>query len=504
MRTADRNAITKYSIPGVILMENAARSSAEYVIEIVDELGYNNQNPCNDPLIDIICGSGNNGGDGFALARHLHELFRIRVFWIGDEKKMSRETLSNYKAVQKLNIEIKQITSNKDLKRIHFSEDCIIDSMIGVGGSEEIKGIALDILKKLKTSRALKIAIDVPTGLNSENGKVSPWCFEADFTITMYAEKMGMIINDGPDVCGRVLIAYLGAPLNIIERISKTHILEDNDVRGFLPERQRRSSKFDYGKVMVIAGSKKYPGAGALTSNAVITSGAGLVYLCSTAFHSALLPEVIPINLESTGTGAISKKSSDDLMKELDKAEVIAIGPGLSDNVETLELVTKIIKNYIDKKYIVIDADGLRSISKQSKLSKKVILTPHCGEFSRIIGIPRKEIELNSLELAKQWAKKLNCIIVLKHIPVIITDGETVFVNVTGNPGMATGGSGDVLTGMIAGLMGQGLEPLMAGALGVFIHSKAGDIYAEKYSQETLTASRLIDFIPEVMAENVR
>jgi NAD(P)H-hydrate epimerase len=137
-------------------------------------------------------------------------------------------------------------------------------------------------------------------------------------------------------------------------------------------------------------------------------------------------------------------------------------------------------------------------------LSKKVILTPHCGEFSRIIGIPRKEIELNSLELAKQWAKKLNCIIVLKHIPVIITDGETVFVNVTGNPGMATGGSGDVLTGMIAGLLGQGLEPLMAGAPGVFIHSKAGDIYAEKYSQETLTASRLIDFIPEVMAENVR
>ncbi len=499
MRAADKMAIEDFNIPGAILMENAARSSAEYIMEIMDELGFNNQNPCNDPLIDIICGSGNNGGDGFALARHLHELFRLRVFWIGDKSKMSPETLGNFNSVEKLPVEIIHIDTLADLKGIEFSKDCIIDSMIGVGGSENIKGIALDILKKIKNTTALKIAIDSPTGLNTDTGFANSYCFEADFTITMFAEKIGMKINTGPDVCGIILTAYLGAPETVIEHFSNTHILENYDISSLIPIRKRISSKFDYGRVLVIAGSKKYPGAGALCANSAIIAGAGLVYLHSTAIHHSLLPEIIPFELPQNNSGSISKLVEKEIIYEANKSDAIAIGPGLSDDKDTTSLIVKLLQEISSDKRVVIDADGLRAINQKSKLNKNTIITPHIGEFSRITGIPREEIEKKSLELSIEWANQLNCIIVLKHVPVIITDGKETFINEGGNPGMATGGSGDVLSGLIAGLLAQGIDPLLAAALATFIHAKAGEMYAEQYSQETLTASALFDFIPQAM-----
>ncbi|MFH1051595.1 MAG: NAD(P)H-hydrate dehydratase [bacterium] len=503
MRAADKMAIKEFNIPGAILMENAARSSAEYIIEIMDELGFNNQNPCNDPLIDIICGSGNNGGDGFALARHLHELFRLRIFWIGEKSKMSPETLSNFKSVGKLPVEITHIDTLTDLKSIEFSKDCIIDSMIGVGGSENIKGIALDILKKIKNTTALKIAIDSPTGLNTDSGIANSYCFNADFTISMFAEKIGMLVNDGPDVCGTILIAYLGAPETIIEHYSNTHILENYDIGSLIPARKRISSKFDFGRVFMLAGSKKYPGAGALCANSAIVAGAGLVYLHSTKIHHSLLPEIIPLELPQTNTGSISKLVEKELRYEANKSDAIALGPGLSDDNWTTSLIVRLLQELSSEKRVVIDADGLRAINKKSKLNKNTILTPHTGEFSRITGIPRDEIEKRTFELSIEWSNQLNCILVLKHVPVIITDGKQTFINEGGNPGMASGGSGDVLTGLIAGLLAQGIEPLHSAALGTFIHAKAADLYTGQYSQETLTASALLDYIPEVMSNKL-
>lgn len=492
IRRADSIAINEYNIPGIILMENAARSASIIIRKLFEEKKI----PFNELI--FFCGSGNNGGDGFALARHLYEDFDIRVFWIGSKEKMSDETKTNFQSVEKLGIPIHYIEEKEDLTSIDLNNKCIIDALIGVGGSENIKGLALDILEKIDSSNSFKISIDVPTGLNSETGISHPNCIKANITITMFATKIGMLLNDGIDVCGQIYQANLGAPNSIVRKLSKVNIIEESDLRKLLPRRKKRTSKFDYGKIIIIAGSRRYPGAAALTANAAIKSGAGLVYLLSPTIHSALAPEVIPLTLPYTDEGTIALKAFDSIMKELEKASVLVIGPGLGENEETIELVEKIILETKTTIPTIIDADGLRFINNNTTLRKNLIITPHCGELSRITGIKRKEIESNSYNIALKYAKKLNCIILLKNVPSIITDGDLSYFNIYGNPGMATGGSGDVLTGIISGLLSIGLSPIESASVGAYIHSKAGDYYAENYPQETLIATSLIESLNKV------
>ncbi|MCX7908979.1 MAG: NAD(P)H-hydrate dehydratase [Ignavibacteria bacterium] len=493
MKNADKNAIENYGVPSIVLMENAARSSAIFIHQIIAELGLK------EPSFTFFCGSGNNGGDGFALARHLFDLYKVRVFWIGDETKMSEETHTNFLAAKRLGIPVTKLENNEEVERLTLDTEIIVDALIGVGGNENIRGLALDILRKIKNSKSVKIAIDCPTGLNSLNGVANEFCFEADYTITMFTYKLGLLINRGPDFTGKILVANLGVPNFIVKSISKTFAYETEDLPLLIPTRYRRSSKFNYGRVLIIAGSERYPGAAALTANASIKSGAGLTILASTNFHPALLPEVIRFPLPATVSGSIAKNSYDILLDEIEKSDAIAIGPGLTDDSETLSLVKKIIDNFKDRKKIVLDADGLKILDPNSILTKNVIITPHSGELSKITGIQRSQIEQNSYFLAKEWASKLNCIIHLKSVPPVTTDGEISYLCLTGNPGMASGGSGDVLTGIISTFAARGLPQLIAASLGAFVHSLAGDNYAQKYGMETLTASSLIDCLPEVL-----
>lgn len=494
MRSADVTAIKDFGIPGILLMENAARSAAEYIEDYFE----------GDTGLDILilCGSGNNGGDGFAVARHLHETQNVRVLWIGKEEKMSPETSVNFHAVKKLGIPVRQLVSGEDLEQENFDAECIVDSMIGVGGSENLKGLVVPIVQKANDSDALRVAIDAPTGLNTSTGIAHSDCFLADHTVTMFAIKSGMLVNDGIDVCGIIDVAYLGAPEHIVRKYSDISILEHDDYIYSSAYRETVSSKFDYGRAVIIAGSKKYPGAAALSANSAITSGPGFVYLLTTQLHNSLLPEIIPEILPSTDSGSISNKAKDAILEVAEKADAIAVGPGLSADEESLGLVSDLIGLFPPDKPLVIDGDGLRAINIDSKLRQNIILTPHTGEFSRITGIPREEVELNALPLAKEWAEKLGCIILLKHVPVVISDGKETYLNVNGNPGMATAGSGDVLTGLIAGLLAQGLPPLEAASLGAYIHADAGDWYASEFSEETLTASELIRAMKVVMSEN--
>jgi NAD(P)H-hydrate epimerase len=218
--------------------------------------------------------------------------------------------------------------------------------------------------------------------------------------------------------------------------------------------------------------------------------------------HPSLLPEVIFQKLPMNEYGTINETAIGITKDDIYNSNVIAIGPGLSANSNTIKFVRQLLEVIPDDKVIIIDADGLKAINKDSKLNKNIILTPHSGEFARLTGIDRVEIENNSHEIVKEWANKLNCNIVLKSHPVIITDGERSYWNISGNAGMATGGSGDVLTGIIAGLLAQRLEPLEASAVGVYLHAKAGDLYAGNYNEESLTASELINYLPEAM--NIR
>ncbi len=493
MKIADTTAIEKHKIPSEILMENAARSSAIFIEKIFE------QNGILEPKIALFCGSGNNGGDGFALARHLFNKYQIQIFWIGNENKMSPETRMNFNCAKAIGIQLVKLETTEQVENLNLNFDVAIDALIGVGGSENIRGIALDILKKLKRFRGIKIAIDSPTGLNTLNGFANPFCFDADYTITMYAYKLGLLINDGIKQSGKIFVAELGAPNFIIEGVSKTFAFAEEDIPQILPPRKRISSKFDYGRVLIIAGSERYPGAAALSANASIKSGSGLTILASTSFHPAVLPEVIRLPLPATTSGSIALSSFEILESEIERADSIAIGPGITDENETLELVKKIVNKYKDTKKIVIDADALKIIEPSLKLSKNIVLTPHCGEFSRITKLNRNGIEQNAFFAAKEWSEKLNCIIHLKYVPPVTTDGNISYLTLNGNPGMATGGSGDVLTGIIATMLGRGLPPLQATSFASFIHSLSGNKYAAKYGMETLTASSLIETLKEII-----
>ncbi|MBM2813587.1 MAG: Multifunctional fusion protein [Ignavibacteria bacterium] len=489
MRSADTYAINNFGIPSALLMENAARSASLYIEELLFP----------ESRITIFCGSGNNGGDGFALARHLADKFHVKIYWIGTEDKMSPETKTNYLAAKNIGIPTIYLSDENELTKIDWDTDCLIDALIGVGGSENIRGLALDIIRFCNEQPALKIAIDAPTGLNTKSGKAHRDCFQADYTITMFAIKTGMLLNDGVDKCGEILIANLGAPSKIVKDISKIRIIEKADKENFLQKRPRKSSKFDYGRIVIVAGSQNMPGAAALASNAAITAGAGLVYLFTPSVHPALLPEVIPNVVPVTPDGTISIHALDAVLQAIEKADVLAIGPGFGNNTETIKFTKELLAKTPERVSMIIDADGLLAISPKSQLRKNIILTPHTGEFSKITGITRSEIEINSVTLATEWAERLGCIIHLKYFPSISTDGTYSYWNIAGNPGMATAGSGDVLTGIIAALLGQKLPALDAAGYGAYLHAIAGDYYTSTYPEETLTASSVIECLKEVM-----
>lgn len=498
MRKVDETAINVYGISSALLMENAAHSSADYIKAIFKE--YNLENP----KVYLFCGSGNNGGDGFALARHMYNFAKVLIFWIGDESKMTPETYSNFESAKKIGLPILKLSSEDDCRNIDLDCDCIIDGLIGVGGSENIRGLALELLKKFKDYDRLKIALDVPTGLNSDTGKANEFCFYSNFTITMFAIKLGMLLNDGPEKCGKILAASLGAPEFTLKNFSNKFVLEDEDIGKIIPKRKRISSKFDYGRVLIIAGSKRFPGAAALVANSCISSGSGLVILATTSFHYSLLPEVIQFPVSPTDEGTISLRAFDELKSEIEKSDVIAIGSGLGTNPETMKFVRDIVAQFAEKKKIVIDADGLKAFDTKYKFNKNVVLTPHTGEFALLTKMDRKEIENNVFDFATKFAKEFNCNIHLKYVPSISTNGEISYINPYGNPGMATGGSGDVLTGIIASMLAKGIDSLEATATASYLHSKAGDLFFSTYGPESLTASVLIENLKKVFRSYVK
>ena len=484
MRKADKYAIDAIGIPSAILMENAARSASDIIYHIFEDSDI-------DIKIIIICGSGNNGGDGFALARHLHEYFDTVVYWYGDESKMSHETKTNFQICNNIEMEVRKINDLNELNVLDFDCDCIIDAMIGVGGSETINGLANEILDKIKVLDMFKIALDVPTGLNSLNGKAAANCFKADYTITMYARKLGLLINDGPDFSGEIFTAELGAPSHVPEKFAKNYIYDLFDLDLLYADRERKTSKFDYGKVVIIAGSKDYPGAAALCANAAITAGAGLVELFTEVIHPALLPEIIIHTDDIADTDNYFINNFDKIVQSCEKADAVLIGPGLSsDNVDFAKKLIHVIDP--DKK-LVIDADAISSIDISRTYNKNIIITPHVGELGRLIKQDRKIIDNDAYNQCISWANKLNLTLLLKHYPSVISDGELTFLTVNGNSGMATAGSGDVLSGFIVSLCAQGFDSLTAASFGSYIHALCGDYYVSKYDETTLTASKLIE-----------
>jgi len=488
-RTADTYAINELGISSGILMENAARSAFEYLRLTTDT---------SDRIL-ILCGSGNNGGDGFALSRHLwvNDYRNLKVILLGSTEKMSPESFANYKTAHQIQIPIYENPEKGFFSDLVYESDVIIESLIGVGADEYLRGEIPKILAQINLSDAYKVAIDIPAGLNADTGNSHMNAFKADLTLTMFAAKLGMYLNSGPQLCGEIIVFNLGSPLLIPQ--DNNYMVHDNEsVREYLGKRAIDTDKFDYGRIVVIAGSKSMPGAAALTANAAIKSGAGLVELLTTYVHPAVLPEIITYCLESNADGTLSISNEKFIIQRIEKADTVVIGPGIGANSGTIDMLADVIANSIGKK-IIIDADGLRCVGKLKKMNNNIIITPHTYEFSRLIQLEPEQAKADLLNYSKEFASHNNCVLLVKSKPTIVTNGVNTFLNVAGNPGMATAGSGDVLTGIIAGLSYQIKDTLLNASIGAYLHSRAGDLYADEYDQITLTASSILEFLPKAL-----
>ncbi|HRP01832.1 MAG TPA: NAD(P)H-hydrate dehydratase [Candidatus Kapabacteria bacterium] len=485
----DSFATNKIGIPSILLMENAAISASNFIMQNIKQ----------NHKILLLCGKGNNGGDGLAIARHLinHSYSNISIYIVGNSKDLSSDCSINFKILQNMNINIGTIDSTEDIESIGSYYDVVIDSILGVGLNGKLKEPISQLIAKINQFNAKKFAIDVPTGLDSDLGKADINTFKADFTLTMYSHKVGLYINHGRMYSGQIVTAYLGISERYLAGLSTEYILEDKDIKELAPKRKNNSSKFDYGRILIIAGSEKYSGAAALASNACISSGAGLVELFSSYFHPTLLAEIIQHKAIATKDGNISYSNLEYLRSIIEKYDVINIGPGLSDETETIELIKYIIYQYPHKK-IIIDADGLKAIELGRKLHKNIVITPHIYEFINTFHLNKDEVIDNPHLFAKNIAREYNCVVLLKYYPTIITDGESSYYNINGNNGMATAGMGDVLTGIIAYYLSQFEDNLLATSFGAYIHSVCGDLYIKKYNKVSLTASKLIKHLREI------
>jgi len=471
----------KYKIPSLLLMERAAESVVNEILGGSYDL----------KKILIACGTGNNGGDGLAVARMLKlKGCMVDVCVVGALDRMSSDAKQQLEMYQ-------AISGDFVTAPVYHEYTVIVDAIFGIGCNREITGIALEVIEAINEAGVKVIAVDVPSGVSSDTGNICGAAVHADVTVTFFTEKLGMMLYPGREFCGRILVADLGIPFEDCEEYHAISYTEE-DVRR-LPERKANSHKGTFGKVLVIAGSQKISGAAYLAAAGAYRIGAGLVKIYTPKENQVAMQVLLPEALMEIYDS--SRPSIKQLKECTEWADVIVIGPGIG----TERGAEKILKYVISKSHVpvVIDADGINLLAKNRAylLDKKapVVLTPHIQEMARLTGKSKSVIMTNPMEEAEAFVKNYDVTLVLKSAGTIVTkESEHKYINLSGNSGMATGGSGDVLAGMIGGMIAQGMNCFEAAKLGVYLHGKAGDAAAAIKSTYSMTATDILDGIAEV------
>jgi hydroxyethylthiazole kinase-like uncharacterized protein yjeF len=513
MRWIDGKTIEEYGIAGLVLMERAGLA----VVAKIKELFSRRK-------IIVISGSGNNGGDGLVVARDLHnEGWDVRVFIASSREDLKDDALSQYKAADRLKVPIQSM--DEFLADAHHSSffsrhSLIVDALFGTGLSKPVKGRLSKAVDVINGSGLPVISVDIPSGISSDSGQIMGNAVRADYTVTFGLAKMGHILHPGAEMTGRLFVEDIGFPQELLcsERFN-IELLEKKDVSPLIPDRKSYSHKGNYGHVLVVAGSRGKTGAALMAAKACLRTGAGLVTLgvpeSLADIYQSRVTEEMTLILPDRGDGTLSEKASREILGFADKvSRILALGPGIGVSDDTEKLVRTIIRNSASP--VVIDADGINSLKGDrrflSKAKVPVILTPHPGEMARLMnsltppftkraqsGITSviKDIEKDRVNTALYFAEETNTFLVLKGVPTVIAtpDGKA-FLNPTGNPGMATGGAGDVLTGIISGFLAQNVAPLHACVLGVYMHGLSGDIAASEKGEHSLIATDIINQIP--------
>jgi len=492
MRSLDKTAIEKYGIPDQILMENAGL--AAYSV-ILNEFGIEGKK------FVVVCGMGNNGGDGFVVARKIHSLGgKVKVEIIGDPQKYKGAAGRNYEMVRDLKIEIQQFETIESLKSKIATSDAIIDAIFGTGLVRNIEGKYKEIVDAINQSGKTIFAVDIPSGINGNTGKIMGVAVKADYTCTFGLTKVGNLLYPGFENCGELYVTYISFPP---EHYNNDSLKIEVNLPETLPQREIAGHKGSFGDVLFIAGAANYFGAPYFAALSFLKAGGGYSRLAApksvTPFIANKGSEIVFAPQGETSTGSISMKNKDNLLALSEKVDMVVIGPGLSLNEETQELVRQLVTEI--KKPILIDGDGITAISKNMEIIKErtepTILTPHLGEMARITGKSIKEVDENKIETLQKTATELNAIIVLKGAHSLIGfPDEKVFINLSGNSGMASAGSGDVLTGIIAAMFGLGMNLGDAVRTGVFLHGFSGDLVAEVKGEDGMTAQDILNYLP--------
>jgi len=515
MREVDRLTTERYGVPSLTLMENAGKSVADFIAARFSDFKRR-------PII-VLCGKGNNGGDGFVAARHLLKMgANVQAYLVGDPREVRGDAATNLNRWKKAGGSLRVVRTPTDYKKSEpksWQGLIVLDALLGTGARGEVTGTLREVIEDVNFKADCVVAVDIPSGLNADAGSVGGTAIIAQYTITFTAPKPGLLLGEGPPHVGEVIVREIGSPTELVSEVGKGNLTwsEPSEFVIFGLPRKPEGNKGDYGHALIVAGSVGKSGAAVLASWAALRAGAGLVTVATPEpvlpIIAAHTPEVMTEPLAATRAGTISERALEGgLFASLLKGKrALAIGPGLTTQEETQSFVRTVVRTHSEVP-IVLDADGLNAFAgRTAELRDRkglLALTPHPGEMSRLTGRTTEEIQSNRIEIALKAAADWSAVVVLKgHHTVIAAPDGFAYINSTGNPGMGTGGTGDVLTGMLAGLVaqyGRGLNT--AGyaqlvAFGVYLHGLAGDIPYADHNGAPLMASDLIRAIPRAYAQ---
>ena len=480
-------------------MENAGRGVAVFL-----KKAYG---PLDDKHVVIVCGKGNNGGDGFVIARHCLQMNAVvTILLAAAPSGLKGDARTNYEIVGKLS---KDPTNRLTIRRFSRSvsiptPDFIVDALFGTGFSGRPAGAFSRAILWMNSRKCPVVAVDIPSGVNGTSGLVEGQAVKATATVTFGLIKSGLLCNQGRALSGNIEVVDIGIPGSVANsKTLKTFLVRKGDIR--LPHRSLQAHKYSTGKVFILAGSKGYVGAAAMAAQAALRSGAGAVVLGTpeTVYPilARKLTEVIVTPLPSTPDGSLGLQAYEAIRERLAWADIVVVGPGLSQQAETRKLVMRVLTEY--RGDMLLDADGLNAVAREGvgilkKTKAHLIITPHVGELSRLMNTPSREIEERRIDVAREFAVSNKLTVVLKGAPTVTaTKTGLAFLNSSGNPGMATVGTGDVLAGMIAALKAQGMGLEQAAWSGVFLHGLAGDLARDRFGERSLIATDLLKFLPQ-------
>ncbi len=493
MRELDRKAIEEFGIVAELLMENAGQA---VYFALLNEFGAAGKR------FVIFCGLGNNGGDGLVVARKIHSSGgAVNVFVLGDPTRFKGAAKINFDIVSRLPVEVRQIGSAREAQTEVAHCDGVVDAILGTGLTREVTGLYRDVIELINESGKTVFSIDIPSGVHGDTGKAMGAAVRADVTVSFGLPKIGNMLFPGYDLGGKLYVSHISFPPTLYDglKIKISPLAE-------LPPRDKAGHKGDFGQALCVAGAAGYFGAPYFSALSFLKAGGGYARLAAprsiVPFIASKGSEIVFHPQAETDTGSIALRNKSTLLELAERMDVVILGPGLSLDPETQQLARELTAE-IDKP-LLIDGDGITAVCQELEIVKgrraETILTPHLGEMARLTGQSLPDIDTHQIDVLQRTAAELNATVVLKgaHSLVGHPDGR-VFINTSGNPGMATAGSGDVLTGTIAAMFGLGLPLRTAVRQGVFAHGLAGDLAAEDKGEDGITAQDILDYLPRAM-----